>query len=36
MKIKVSTLESKAAGEIELSDAIFGLDVRKDILHRMV
>ena len=36
MKIKVLTLENKAAGEIELSDAIFGLKVRKDIIHRMV
>lgn len=36
MKVKVVTLENKAAGEIELSDAIFGLAMRKDILHRMV
>lgn len=36
MKIKVVTLENKAAGEIELSDAVFGAPVRKDILHRMV
>lgn len=36
MKAKVVTLESKAAGEIELSDAIFGLEVRTDLLHRMV
>lgn len=36
MKLKVLTLENKAAGEIDLSDAIFGLKVRKDILHRMV
>jgi large subunit ribosomal protein L4 len=36
MKIKVVTLENKAAGDIELSDAIFGLPVRKDILHRCV
>ncbi|MEQ1789833.1 MAG: 50S ribosomal protein L4 [Rickettsiales bacterium] len=36
MKIKVVTLENKAAGEIDLSDAIFGVAVRKDILHRMV
>ncbi len=36
MKIKVVTLENKAAGEIELSDAVFGATVRKDILHRMV
>jgi large subunit ribosomal protein L4 len=36
MKVKVVTLENKAAGEVELSDAIFGLEVRKDLLHRMV
>jgi len=36
MKVKVVTLENKAAGEIELSDAIFGVAVRKDILHRMI
>lgn len=36
MKVKVVTLENKAAGEIELSDAIFGVEVRNDLLHRMV
>lgn len=36
MKAKVVTLENKAAGEITLSDAIFGAPMRKDILHRMV
>ena len=36
MKVKVVTLENKAAGDIELSDSIFGLKVRKDLLHRMV
>lgn len=36
MKVKVVTLENKAAGEIDLSDAVFGAPVRKDILHRMV
>src|ERR1700689_2491602 len=36
MKINVVTIENKAAGEIELSDSIFGLKVRKDLLHRMV
>ena len=36
MKIKVITLENKAAGDMEVSDAIFGAVVRKDILHRMV
>lgn len=36
MKAKVVTLENKAAGDIELSDAIFGLEARKDILQRVV
>lgn len=36
MKIKVITLENKAAGEIELADSVFGVPIRKDILHRMV
>jgi large subunit ribosomal protein L4 len=36
MKVKITTLDNKAAGEIDLSDAIFGLEVRKDILHRIV
>ena len=36
MKATVTTLEAKKAGEIELADAIFGLEPRKDILHRMV
>jgi large subunit ribosomal protein L4 len=36
MKSKVVTLENKAAGDIELDDAVFGAEVRKDILARMV
>lgn len=36
MKAEVTTLEAKKAGEIELADAIFGLEPRTDILHRMV
>ncbi len=36
MKAKIITLDAKASGEIELNKAIFGIDVRKDILHRMV
>jgi large subunit ribosomal protein L4 len=36
MKIKVTTLGAKAAGELELADDIFGLEPRKDLLHRMV
>lgn len=36
MKANVVTLENKEAGSIELSDAIFGLEPRADILHRVV
>jgi large subunit ribosomal protein L4 len=36
MKIKAINLESKAAGSVELSDEIFGLEPRADILHRVV
>lgn len=36
MKIAVVTLENKAAGEVELADAIFGLTPRGDILQRVV
>lgn len=36
MKTDVTTLDSKKAGTITLSDAVFGLDPRADILHRMV
>lgn len=36
MKTQVKTLENKAVTEIELDATIFGLPVRKDILHRMV
>ncbi|MBI1385884.1 MAG: 50S ribosomal protein L4 [Rhizobiales bacterium] len=36
MKADVKTLEAASAGTLELSDEIFGLDPRADILHRMV
>ena len=36
MELKVTTLEGKAAGSVQLSDAIFGLDPRKDIIQRCV
>jgi large subunit ribosomal protein L4 len=37
MKIEVQTLgDGKKAGSIDLDEAIFGLEPRKDILHRMV
>jgi large subunit ribosomal protein L4 len=36
MKLDVITLDAGSAGSIELDDAIFGLEPRKDILHRVV
>lgn len=36
MELQVSTLEGKKAGSVKLSDDIFGLEPRGDILHRMV
>ena len=36
MKIDVKTLDGKKGGSVELSDAVFGQEPRKDILHRMV
>ena len=36
MKLDVIKLDAKKAGSIELDDAIFGLEPRADILHRVV
>ena len=36
MKINVTTLEGKEAGNVELSDEIFGLEPRNDIIQRCV
>lgn len=36
MDIKVTTLDGKASGKVSVSDAIFGLEARDDLLHRMV
>ena len=36
MKVDVTTLEAGSAGSIELADHVFGLEPRKDLLHRMV
>ncbi len=36
MRAEVKTLDAGSAGEIELSDAIFGLEPRSDLIHRMV
>jgi large subunit ribosomal protein L4 len=36
MKADVTTLEAKKAGTVDLPDAVFGLEPRADLLHRMV
>lgn len=36
MKVKVQKIDGKAAGDVELSDAVFGVEPRADILHRVV
>jgi large subunit ribosomal protein L4 len=36
MRADVTTLDAASAGAVELSDAIFNLEPRADILHRMV
>ncbi len=36
MKVKVQNIEGKASGDIELSDEVFGLEPRADILHRVI
>ena len=36
MKVKVQTLDSGKGGDIELNDAVFGVEPRADVLHRVV
>jgi large subunit ribosomal protein L4 len=36
MKVKVQTLDAQASGDVELNDAVFGVEPRADILHRVV
>ena len=36
MKVKVQTLDAKAGGDIQLDDAVFGIEPRAEILHRVV
>src|ERR1700750_2079129 len=36
MEIKMTTLEGKAAGSVTLSDEIFGLEPRADLIHRCI
>ena len=36
MKVQVLTLDGATAGDVELSDDVFGIEPRADILHRVV
>ena len=36
MKADVKTLDAKMAGTVDLSEDVFGLEPRADLLHRMV
>lgn len=36
MKVAVKNIENKEVGEITLDSSIFGVEIRKDLLHRMV
>ncbi|HEX7820001.1 MAG TPA: 50S ribosomal protein L4 [Sphingobium sp.] len=36
MKLSVQTLDAASVGDVELSDAVFGIEPRTDILHRVV
>src|SRR6478735_12153985 len=36
VKIDITSLDGKSAGDIELNDEIFGLEPRMDLIHRMV
>lgn len=36
MKVPVQTLDAKSGGDVEVSDAVFGVEPRADILHRVV
>jgi large subunit ribosomal protein L4 len=36
MELKVTTIDGKAAGSVTVSDTIFGLDPRADLIHRCV
>src|SRR3990167_6698053 len=36
MKLEVKTLDAGKSGDLELNDAVFGVEPRADILHRVV
>ena len=36
MKVEIKTLDAQGGGDLELNDAVFGVEPRADILHRVV
>jgi len=36
MKVDVKTLDAKKSGDVELNEAVFGVEPRADVLHRVV
>ena len=36
MELKITTLDGKAAGSVKVSDEIFGLEPRQDLIQRCV
>jgi len=36
MKVEIKTLDAQGSGDLELNDAVFGVEPRADILHRVV
>ncbi|WDR03158.1 50S ribosomal protein L4 [Devosia algicola] len=36
MELQITSLDGKSKGKVSLADDVFGLEVREDILHRMV
>jgi len=36
MDMSITTLDGKASGKVAVSDAVFGLEPREDLIHRMV
>ena len=36
MQVQITNLAAEEVGSLELADAIFGVEVRPDILHRVV
>lgn len=36
MKVAVKTIENKAAGEVTLDKSVFGVEIKQDVMHRVV